>query len=123
MARSRFASIWPPGAIRLVPTLMTTLIRSRLSRLAGMVSHLTTEEDFPFSSIDSDPKSRGHEAQGARRGGQYDYPAIRMGFWQDEKSCHFQVPCLLLTLPAASPIGSKTTCVTARDILPRLCES
>src|SRR5882757_3134173 len=46
MARSKFASIWPPGAIRLVPTLMTTLIR-KLSWQGEMVSHLTPEDDFP----------------------------------------------------------------------------
>jgi SAM-dependent methyltransferase len=28
------------------------------------------------------------EGQGAGRGGQYPYPAIKMRFWQEEKACH-----------------------------------
>src|SRR5437660_6741810 len=44
--RSRLASICPPGAIRLVPTLMTTLIQSKLSWSIEMVSHLALDEVF-----------------------------------------------------------------------------
>src|SRR5580700_4135682 len=37
--------------------------------------------------------------------GQYSYPAIKMAFWQDEKSCYISALCLLRTPPAASLTG------------------
>ena len=52
--------------------------------------------------------------------GQHLYPAVRMAFWQVEKSRRRASLCLLPTLPAAFPIALKTMCVTGRDI-PRKC--
>src|SRR6266446_1099452 len=91
--RSRLASIWPPGAIRLVPTLMTTLMQSKLSWSLSwsieMVSHLTLEEDFPRCFFHYRSCSGLGEPGGE---GQYTYPAIKMAFWQDEKNCHLLIP-------------------------------
>ena len=48
--------------------------------------------------------------------GQYLYPAVRMAFWQVEKSFEVTSECPLPTPPAASPIALKIMCVTGRDI-------
>src|ERR1700688_312343 len=108
MARSRLASIWPPGAIRLVPTLMTTLIRGKLClRWNGIAL------DAGGGSLQFVTENVPGEANRKPGGeGQYPYPAIKMGFWQDEKTCTLRVVCLLPTLPAAFPIGSITMCAT-----------
>jgi hypothetical protein len=36
--------------------------------------------------------------------GQYAHPAIKIAFWQDEKTCHFRNSCLLPMPQAAFPI-------------------
>jgi len=67
-----------------------------------------------FASLSRGRSGVRHRGPGGE--GQYTYPAIKMAFWQDEKSCRFLTLCLRLMLPVASPIASRITCVTGRDI-------
>src|SRR5579863_1395857 len=45
---------------------------------------------FPSCSPSIIEIARACGTGGARGEGQYTYPAIKMAFWQDEKTCHFQ---------------------------------
>src|SRR5580692_8716574 len=96
MPRNRFASIWPPGAIRLVPTLTTTLMASLQPssfddshRSVGMVSHSPAEEDFFLVRLHLRANALGLAAQESRRGRTISLSAIKMAFRQDEELATF----------------------------------
>jgi SAM-dependent methyltransferase len=55
-----------------------------------MVSHLAPEDDSAFLDNVLDRKSSGWRNGVPGGEGQYHYRAIKMTFWQDEKTCHFQ---------------------------------
>src|SRR6202035_3410773 len=90
MPRSRLTSMCPPGAIRLVPTLTTT----RIVVMGCGPGH------FNFFAA---AKLRLGEPGDLRGEGQHLYPAVRMAFWQGDKSCQIPSLCLLPTPPAVFP--------------------
>ena len=58
-----------------------------------------------FAAAKLQPEDPAGELCGPSGEGQHLYPAVRMTFWQDEKSCRVLRLCLLPTPPAAFPIA------------------
>src|SRR5260221_11890973 len=105
MPRSRLMSTCPPGAIRLVPTLMTTRIVMGCGR--GRIHFLFGAKD---SSLEY-PAGRFLRPSGE---GQHLYPAVRMAFWQGEKSSGVADLCLPPMPPAAFPTAWRTMSATGQ---------
>src|ERR1700733_8588890 len=80
MPRNRLISICPPGAMRLVPTLMTTRIFCN--------GYARANSPFIRHRMVCSGKTRHPGGEG-----QYLYPAVRMAFWQVEKSFEVTSEC------------------------------
>jgi len=98
MPRSRLISMFPPGAIRLVPTLITT-------RIGGWSAHR-----IHFHSLRKIPVRRTVMTSVV---GQHLYPAVRMAFWQGDKSCRAASYACLQRYQPIFPIVSRIMSVSA----------
>src|SRR5258708_36183849 len=122
MGGSRWTSVWPPGAIRMVPTLTTM-------RIARAKSFTTKDTKVHEGNVTVCPAFFSENSASLAVKGQHLYPAVRMFFWQVEKSVrsspHARFQCYqqlfgprreLCALPAG--ISRRGFPVSARGVRP-----